>query len=638
MRCNNRNDMRVVLLTPLFAALLWLCPATSLAAESSLRSESEELKSEPKQTRRLFESALRLEKTGQIASAILVYGDVLQKAPNHPNALRRRARLLLQSGHVEAASNDLSALLAAHPDDGAAWATYGDCMRELKREKDAAEAYSKALENGFNNAAVSRKRGDVLAAVGDNDAALQAYSNAIKLRLDDPEAYLARGLHLMKMRRQRDAIDDFTRAIDFNPDYADAYFNRGRAWGDLNQFADAVRDLTVFLRMKPGDGPALGYRGAALDTLGRVDEALADYAAALKSDPANSHVLMARAELYSRLGRHADALADRDRAIALEPLNAYFFMARGATQLALGNSEKALSDRTRAVELAPSNALMWYSRATTYSALGQPDKAESDAHEALRRNPNFDVARKLIEEIQTAKAQGPERVKLATALDPASQHSPKIQPGTPARSATAPTTTSQHPVAVAPVQTKPPAPAVSAPIVPRAPEPVVPRPASPARPEASLATPLNPALRPQVTQAPKPAPITPAVEPVHVPVPKVTERVAPQVRPSAKQLYQDGRTLLRQDELGAASTKLAQAAALDPDDAKIWNALGFCHMRQKKYKESLTALNKAIALDPRYQNAYQNRSAVKKLLGDGSGSARDRIKAKLLAKRHRRDD
>jgi Flp pilus assembly protein TadD len=145
-------------------------------------------------------------------------------------------------------------------------------------------------------------------------------------------------------------------------------------------------------------------------------------------------------------------------------------------------------------------------------------------------------------------------------------------------------------------------------------------------------------LRPQVTRAPKAAPVTPAAESARVPVPKVAERVAPQAGLSAKQLYKDGRTLLRQDELGAASVKLAQAAALDPDDAKIWNALGFCHMRQKKYKESLTALNKAIALDPRYQNAYQNRSAVKKLLGDGSGSARDRAKAKLLAKRHRRGD
>jgi lipoprotein NlpI len=72
--------------------------------------------------------------------------------------------------------------------------------------------------------------------------------------------------------------------------------------------------------------------------------------------------------------------------------------------------------------------------------------------------------------------------------------------------------------------------------------------------------------------------------------------------------------------------------ALNPSDPMIWNALGYSRTQLRNYKEALADLDKAIALDPRYQNAYENRSAVKHLLGDGSGSARDRIQAKLLAK------
>jgi tetratricopeptide (TPR) repeat protein len=621
--------MRFVLLMPLLAAALVLCPAKLFAGQSSRPSESDELKQEPKQTRRLFGSALRLEKEGQTVAAIAAYGELLQQVPNHSSGLRHRSQLLMQSGHIEAASQDLSAILAAHPEDGAAWSSYGDCMGALQREKDAADAYLKAIKNGSNTADVNRKRGDALASSGENEAALESYSSAIKLRLDKWESYLVRGTLLMKMKRDRDAIDDFTRAIDFNPDYAEAYFSRGRAWGELSQFANAVRDLSAFLRMKPGDGQALGYRAAALDTLGRVDEALADYAGALKADPSNSRVLMARGDLYSRLGRNLDALADRDRAIALDPLNAYFWLARGGTQLALGNAGKAIADRTRAVELAPSNALMWYSRATTYSALGQSDKALDDAVEALRRNPGFEPARRLIDEIQASHSSK----KISVLTSSAPLH-PKLPHGLLAKRELTSTATIPQPVETQAIQTKRHATPIAAPILRSSQEPKVTPEVSSARREIDLASPPVPASRPQVPQTQKPAPLLPAVAPGPVSMPQVSERTGRASKPAGQQLYKAGRALLEQEEFTAASAKLAQAAALDASNPQIWNALGYSRMRQKNYKAALAALDKAIVLNPRYQNAYQNRSAVRHMLGDGSGSARDRIQAQLLAKHH----
>jgi len=611
--------------------MLW--PAKPIAGQSSGQRDSDELKQEPKQTRRLLESALRLEKEGQTAAAIAAYGDLLQQVPNHASALRHRAQLLLQSGHIEAASHDLSAILLAHPEDGAAWSSYGDCLRALQRDKDAASAYWKAIENGLNNADTSRKRGDALAASGDNEAALESYSYAIKLRLDKWESYLVRGALLTKMNRARDAIDDFSRAIELNPDYADAYLSRGRAWGELSQFENAARDLTAFLGMKPGDGQALSYRGAALDTLGRVDEALSDYAGALKADPANSRVLMARGELYSRLGRYTDALADRDRAIALEPMNAYFYMARGATQLALGNAEKALADRTRAVELAPANPLMWYSRANTYVALGQSDKALNDAAEALRRNPGFEVARKLIEEIEASKAKGPDRVKLATVLATPAPPGARIQPSTPVNGPTTSTENGPRPAGTQMIKISPQPAVVSGPTVRSRQEAAVTAPPPPVRHEIVTVPLSTPAPPPQVPQIPKPALPAPVAAPIQAPAPpKAVERAGTAPKLSAHELYMAGRALIKLKDFAGAAGKLAQAVALNPSDPMIWNALGYSRTQLRNYKEALADLDKAIALDPRYQNAYENRSAVKHLLGDGSGSARDRIQAKLLAK------
>jgi len=619
--------MRVVSLAPLLAALLALCQAEPFPGQSSRASESDELKQEPKQTRRLFESGLRLEREGQTAAAIAAFGDLLQQFPNHQNGLRHRAQLLLQSGHSEAASNDLSALLVAHPEDAEAWSTYGDCMRALRRDKDAAGAYLKAIENGLNVAAVNRKRGDALASSGEDNAALESYSSAIKLRLDNPESYFVRGTLLMKMKRERDAIEDFSRAIEFNPDYAEAYFNRGRAWGELGQFANVVRDLSVYLRMKPNDGPALGYRGAAMDSLGRIDEALADYAGALKADPSNSNVLMARAELYSRLARHTDSLADRDRAVALEPLNAYYYMARGGTHLAIGNYEEAISDLTRAVELAPGNARMWYSRAATYLTLGQPGKALNDAVEALRHNPELEAARRLIDEIQ---ASG----KLTSAMgSPTSEpQTPQLEPGSKAQHREVTVAALRQPVPTTAIAEAPQAAPTPAPVVPSRPEPAVATPEPSVHREAVAAAPQNPAMPRQVPQAATPArlPAPERLKPLSTP--KAAERAATNLKQSPRQLYKEGRELIQQNEFAAGCAKLAQAAALDSTDPLTWNALGYGYMRQREYKEALAAFDKAIALNSRYQNAYENRGAVRRILGDDSGSASDRIQAQLLAK------
>jgi Flp pilus assembly protein TadD len=128
--------------------------------------------------------------------------------------------------------------------------------------------------------------------------------------------------------------------------------------------------------------------------------------------------------------------------------------------------------------------------------------------------------------------------------------------------------------------------------------------------------------------------VPPAAAPAQALIaPGAVEHAGTAPKLSAHQLYTAGRALIKQGEFKAASVKLAQAAALDPSDPKVWNALAYSRMQQNDYKDALADLNKAIALDPRYQNAYENRSAAKHMLGDGAGSARDRIQAKLLAKR-----
>jgi tetratricopeptide (TPR) repeat protein len=602
----------------------------------------------------LYERALRLEKEGQRAQAIAAYDDLLELAPDHINGLRHRALLLLESGKPEAAQRDLAAALVIQPNGAETWTVYGDCLLQLDRAGDAALAYRRAIEHGASNWLVYKSLGDALARANQPDAALEAYGKAIPLRLDNVALYMTRADLLVKLKRLRDAIDDYQRVTDFQPRNADAYYKRAMAWGELGDFAKAAVDLTNFLQLKPGDASGLAFRGAAYDSLGRQQEALADYGAALQVEPANSHVLLARAELLDRLGSHEQALKDRDAAIAADPANAYLWVARGATHYALGHRDQALADRSHAIEIARDNPMTWYSRAMLYARYEQYDQAEADAREALKRDPNYANAQRLLAEIAQLRQAGPAKPALPVRIT-VDRTAPAI-PGTsrPLGNRTAPP--SSLPGSMASSSPSQPAPAAQA-AAPQAPAHAA-KPASAPRQTTSVPKPERRSA-PQTAgkiAPPHPTPAlpdqpAPAASGMPSPVSKSLETKAKEpegagatsaAKPlgatpaEAADLQRRARKLLDEDDFAGAVKLLTRIVAGAPRNAQAWNALGYGLLRLNRNKEAITALNRAIAIDPRYENAYLNRSVAKRQAGDGHGAALDRIHAESLKAKHRK--
>ena len=72
---------------------------------------------------------------------------------------------------------------------------------------------------------------------------------------------------------------------------------------------------------------------------------------------------------------------------------------------------------------------------------------------------------------------------------------------------------------------------------------------------------------------------------------------------------------MMEDKFEQAIAELTVAIEMNPNHALATNARGYSQMRLGRYTEALRDFDRALAFDPNYQNAKQNRAAARRSLG-----------------------
>src|SRR5262245_12080641 len=149
---------------------------------------------------------IALHRQGKLADAERCYGEVLQRQPNHFDAIHLLGVIARQTRRTERGVELIKRAIGLNPKVPVAHNSLGNALMDLKRPAEA----------------------------------LASFDKAIALRPDDAVPHYNRGNALRDLKRPAEALASFDKAIALKPDYAEACTNRGNALRDLKRPADAL--------------------------------------------------------------------------------------------------------------------------------------------------------------------------------------------------------------------------------------------------------------------------------------------------------------------------------------------------------------------------------------------------------------
>ena len=260
-----------------------------------------------------------LHRQGKLVDAERCYEEVLQRQPNHFDALHLLGVIARQTRRTGRGVELIKKAIGLNPNVAAAHSNLGNALMELKRPVEALASYDRAIALKPDVAEIHNNRGNALMELKRPAEALASYDKAIAVKPDYAWAHNNRGNALKNLKDLAGALASYDRAIALRPNEAEAHYNRGNALRDLKRPAEALASYDKAIALKSEYAAAHNNRGNALKDLRRPAEALASYdrAIALRPDVAETH--NNRGNALRNLKDLAEALASYDKAIALKP-------------------------------------------------------------------------------------------------------------------------------------------------------------------------------------------------------------------------------------------------------------------------------------------------------------------------------
>jgi predicted O-linked N-acetylglucosamine transferase (SPINDLY family) len=336
----------------------------------------------------LLETATEHHRTGDLAEARRLYGEVLRAEPGHDLALFRFGLLELQEGRHEAAATMIRAAAERVPGNIRYQLGLGQALQSLGRWPEAAAALRRVLELDPDFFDAQLDLGVSLQRMGDPALAAAAYRAALARRPDDPRALGNLGAVLREMGELDEATRLLEEAARLEPDAASHAINLGILHCQRRDFAAADSILRAVLAREPDNAEAAFNLGNAVRGLGRPHEAIEHYRWAAARRPGHAEALNNLGNAYKETGDFAAAMAAFGAALAARPDYTAAINNAGCLLRTLGRLDEAEDMLRRGLALDPRHPALHDNLANVLKDAGALDEAISHYRQALDLDPS----------------------------------------------------------------------------------------------------------------------------------------------------------------------------------------------------------------------------------------------------------
>jgi len=304
----------------------------------------------------LLNAAIARHQEGDASAAAAGYRVVLEKSPNHAQALYLSGALCYQSGDLP------------------------EALKKLERAVDIAPHFLPAVE----------MLGVVAAKSGQLEQSARCFAIAAAQKQTSPEAHYNAGQALFNLQRYAEAAEALRCALTCNPDFHEALYLLAVSLRLEGKLPEAAAVYQALIKAQPNNAHAFDELGGVLFTLDRIAEAEATLrrAIALAPNMANPYTNLGRI-LQTDPARATEALQLHDRAIALKPDYAHAHNNRGVALYTLGRYPEAITSYAHALTLKPSLAEASNNLGTTHYKIGHTREAIKHYAKAIAVEPQY---------------------------------------------------------------------------------------------------------------------------------------------------------------------------------------------------------------------------------------------------------
>ncbi|AZP11650.1 tetratricopeptide repeat protein [Undibacterium parvum] len=264
----------------------------------------------------LLQQALALHQAGDLRPAAELYRQVLEKQPQHFDALHLLGVIARQNGEAQAAVELIRQALAIDASQAVAHCNLGAALQDLGQPEAALASYERAICLKPDYAMALQNRGNALRILGRVDAALLSYDAALAILPDYPEAFYHRGLCYQALGQSQAALDDYQQALQLRARYPQALCASGVALHSLQHYEAAIAEYENALRLQPDYAEAWCNRGSALHKLQEYEAALDSYQHALEIRPDYAKAHEYCGNVWCALEQPQQAIAAYQQALA----------------------------------------------------------------------------------------------------------------------------------------------------------------------------------------------------------------------------------------------------------------------------------------------------------------------------------